>query len=96
MPTWIVAIVGGFFAVLYVFSVARALRTGVASSFVRKYRVDEQPVGCSLCVLSDMGVVALVAAAVLWAFGIIGNPFEAIDAALPPFLRCPKYYYCGP
>jgi hypothetical protein len=88
MHPWAAAIVMGGLALLAAWSVARALREGIASSFVRTYHVDEEPVGYGLCVLSEMGVVALGAATVLHAFGIIGEPFAAIDAAMPPFLRC--------
>jgi hypothetical protein len=88
MHVWTAAIVLGFFAVLAAWSVARALRDGVASSYVREYQLDENPVGYSLCIMSETGIVFLGAAMILHAFGIIDNPLAAIDAVLPPFLRC--------
>ena len=88
MHPWIAAGVLGCFAVLAACSLARALREGVASSFVREYHMSEDPVGYALCVLGELGIVVLGIATVLYAFGIVGNPFAAIDAMLPAFLRC--------
>jgi hypothetical protein len=85
---WIAATVLGLFAALVAWRLPRSLREGVASSFVREYHVDENPIGYSLCILSDMGIIVLGTAVVLHAFGILGEPFAAIDALLPPFLRC--------
>lgn len=88
MHPWMAATVLGGFAVLAAFALARGLCDGVASSFVRTYRVDEEPVGYSLCILGDVGIVVLGTATVLYALGIIGNPFDAINAVLPSFLSC--------
>ena len=88
MNPWIAATVMGCLGVLATFSLARGLREGVARSFVAEYYLDENPIGYSLCILSDLGIIALGIAAVLYAFGIIGNPIDAIDSVLPPFLRC--------
>jgi hypothetical protein len=92
---WIVALVMGSLAVLAAVAVARDLRTGVASSFVRQYHVDGDPVGYTLCILGEVGIVVLGAAMVLHAFGIVGNPIAAIDAILPAFLRCTQEF-CPP
>ena len=88
MPLWFVAVIFGCFAALAVGSIARAIRNGVASSFVRQYQIDENPAGYLLCLLSDAGIVVLGTAVVLYAFGLIGNPIDAINQFVPPFLRC--------
>jgi hypothetical protein len=95
MHPWIAATVLGPLAVLAAWNVARAVREGVATSFVRKYYVDENPIGYSLCILSHIGIVTLGATMVLHAFGIIGDPIAAIDAVLPPFLKC-EPLMCSP
>ena len=88
MRLWITATVMGCFAVLSAVGVVRSLRDGIARSFVREYYVDENPVGYSLCILSEIGIVVLGAATILYALGLIGNPFDTINAVLPPLLRC--------
>lgn len=95
MHPWIAAAVLGGFAVLTAGVLARSLRDGVASSFVRTYHVDEEPIGYGLCILGEIGIVLLGAAMVLHAFGFIGNPLAAIDSVLPPFLRCSQGF-CPP
>ena len=88
MHPWLAAAVLGCIAVLSVPTLVRGLRDGVASSFVREYHLDENPVGYSLCIMGEIGIIALGAAAVLHAFGIVGNPFAAIQSLLPSFLDC--------
>jgi hypothetical protein len=96
MPTWVIATFGISFGVLATWRFVADLRRGISSSYVRVYHFDEEPVGYALCVASYMAIAALTFAMALHAFGLIGNPFDAINAVLPPFLRCPPDYYCGP
>jgi hypothetical protein len=93
MNPWFAAAILGCLGVLATFSVVRGLREGVARSFVREYRIEENPISYTICLLGDVGMIAFGVASVLYALGIIGNPAGAISAILPPFLRCPNY--CG-
>lgn len=88
MHPWIAATIMGSIAVLSAGSLVRSLRDGVARSFVQEYYLDENPVGYALCILGELGIIALGAAAILYACGLIGNPIDAINSILPSFLSC--------
>ena len=95
MHPWIAAAVLGGVAVVTAGTLVRSLRNGVASSFVRTYHVDEEPLGYGACILGEIGIILLGAAMLLHAFGFIGNPLAAIDSVLPTFLRCSQSF-CPP
>lgn len=88
MHPWLAAVVLGTIAVLSAWQLVRSLRDGVARSFVQEYYLDENPAGYLLCILGEIGIVILGAATVLHAFGVIGNPFDTINAVMPSFLSC--------
>lgn len=88
MPYWVIATGAGFYGVLAARRVVLDLRRGISSSYVHTYYCDEEPIGYTLCLLSWIGIVVLCSAIVLHAFGLVGEPITAINAALPPFLRC--------
>ena len=88
MPPVFIALVFGFLGVMAAWGICNALKTGAASSISGwAFQLDKNPVGFSLIVAMKGCFVIFGIAEILYAFGLVGDPFKAIQDALPFLAR---------
>ena len=84
MPPVVMTLVFGFLGLMAAWGIYNALKTGTTSSMGGwSFRRDDDPVGFSLMIFVKACFVVFGLAEILFALGLAGDPFKAIQDALP-------------
>ena len=84
MPSVVMTLVFGFLGLMAAWGIYNALKTGTTSSMGGwSFRRDDDPVGFSLMIFVKACFVVFGLAEILFALGLAGDPFKAIQDALP-------------
>jgi hypothetical protein len=83
MPPYVMALVFGALGLIAAWAIRRDLRSGWLMDGIYTVRRDDNPLWFAGMIVFKVGVVCFGVAEILFACGLIGDPFLAIKAALP-------------
>ena len=80
-PAFIALIFGGF-AAIAVWSIQHDFATGIAGDPTHHFAIDDDPLGFAAIILAKAVTVAMGVAEILYATGVIADPFAALKTTL--------------
>jgi hypothetical protein len=83
MPPAFIATVFGVLGLCAIWGIRQNITSGTVSSRGWTCTIDDNPVGFCLIISMKAGFVGLAIAEILYAFGLVGDPFALIKHALP-------------